>query len=659
MKLRRATVLSFGLVVLGLIFQPHSFASSDLFRPATPEELKMTSEPLAPGAPAIILYRQVDRDDSGDSGREVNYVRIKILTEEGRKYADVEIPFLKGSGSNVRDVKARTIRPDGSIVNFEGKPFEKSIVKAKGVKYMAKTFTMPDVQVGSIIEYMYTVEMPTFLVFDSHWILSDELFTKAAAFSLKPYQYFSCRWSWHALPEGSDQPKQDSNKIIRLQVKNVPAFRTEDYMPPENELKSRVDFTYSSENVDKDQQKFWVNTGKKWNTTLENFVGKRKAMEQAVATIVGPNDTPQQKLEKIYAKVQQLRNTSFEQELSDQEAKRQKQKEVTNVEEVWKQGYGSGVQLTWLFLGLARAAGLDASGVWVSDRRNYFFNRMYMDENKLNTNVVLVKLDGKELYLDPGSEFVPFGMLPWTETGVEGLRLDKDGGGWIKTWLPDSSVSRVERKATFKLDSTGELEGFVTFTFTGLEAVRLRLDEIHADAAERKKHLEQLVQEEIPVAADIDLSNQPDWKTSSPTLVAEYKVKITGWLTGAGRRAMMPVGIFTASEKHVFDHAERIHPIYFEFPYERKDDVTITLPVGFQAASVPAAKTVGGGNSAIAYDFKADKDGGNLHLSRNLKVDFVLLDSKYYSTVRSFFQAVRATDEDQVVLQPIAARASN
>ena len=32
------------------------------WQPVTPEELKMTSEPAAPGAPAIYLYRQVDRD---------------------------------------------------------------------------------------------------------------------------------------------------------------------------------------------------------------------------------------------------------------------------------------------------------------------------------------------------------------------------------------------------------------------------------------------------------------------------------------------------------------------------------------------------------------------------------------------------------------------
>ncbi len=36
----------------------------------------MTSEPVAPGAKAIYLYRQVDRDDSGNARSAANYVRI-------------------------------------------------------------------------------------------------------------------------------------------------------------------------------------------------------------------------------------------------------------------------------------------------------------------------------------------------------------------------------------------------------------------------------------------------------------------------------------------------------------------------------------------------------------------------------------------------------
>ena len=76
----------------------------------------MTAEPLAPGAAAIILYRQVDRDDNSKTGDERNFIRIKILKEEGRKYADVEIPYEKGSFDQIFGISGRKINPDGSVV---------------------------------------------------------------------------------------------------------------------------------------------------------------------------------------------------------------------------------------------------------------------------------------------------------------------------------------------------------------------------------------------------------------------------------------------------------------------------------------------------------------------------------------------------------------
>src|SRR5689334_14212401 len=112
--------------------------------PVTPEELQLTSEPKAPGAAAIYLYRQVDRDDTESD--ELNYARLKILKEEGRKYADVEIPYAKGD-ETIRGLEARTIRPDGSIVKFDGTIYDKPLVSGHGVKLMAKTFTMPEASV--------------------------------------------------------------------------------------------------------------------------------------------------------------------------------------------------------------------------------------------------------------------------------------------------------------------------------------------------------------------------------------------------------------------------------------------------------------------------------------------------------------------------------
>src|ERR1700692_3310445 len=82
-------------------------ARAEDWQPISPGERKMTSEPKAPGAPAIVLYRQVDRDDNGPT--ETNYERIKILTEEGRKFADVEIPFNRSTSANLRPSSVRIL----------------------------------------------------------------------------------------------------------------------------------------------------------------------------------------------------------------------------------------------------------------------------------------------------------------------------------------------------------------------------------------------------------------------------------------------------------------------------------------------------------------------------------------------------------------------
>jgi hypothetical protein len=644
--------LGIAVLALGLSNATVTKASTS-YPPISPEEIKMTSEPLALGAPAIILYRQVDRDDSGIYTLQNEFIRIKILTEEGRKYADVEIPFFKDT-QTVTNIHGRTIRPDGSTAEINGQIFEKNLVKGRGVRYLAKTFTMPDVQVGSIIEYSYTLELSANLIFDSHWILSDELFTKRAQFSLKPYVSpytpIGLRWTWNTLPAGNDPPKEGSDNIVRMNATNIPAFQSEDYMPPAGEMKSRVDFIYDSKASIKDENEYWKQTAKSWNESLEDFVGKRKAMEQAVAQIVSPGDSQEVKLRKIYDRVQKIRNTTYEVQKSEQEQKRAKEKPPENVEELWKRGYGDGAQLTWLFLGLARAAGFEAYGCWVSNRSEYFFSPLLRDGSKLNSNVVLIKLNGKDLYFDPGAAFTPYGMLIWTETGTPGLRLDKDGGSWITTTLPEAAESQIQRVGRFKLSDTGDLEGKLTVTYTGLEALYHRQETRNDDEVARKKFLEDAVTSQIDGAAQAELINKPDWANSETPLVAEFNLKISDFLVNAGSKAVIPAAIFTAAEKNVFDHATRVHPIYMNYPHQKADDITLELPDGWHVGTLPPA--LNQGQKVFQYSLSAEKGPGTVHLTRKLTIDFLLVDQKFYPLLRGFFQSVRGGDSEQVILQP-------
>jgi hypothetical protein len=632
-------------------------ARADDWLPISPEELKMTTDPKAPGAPAIYLYRQVDRFDQSRAGHENNYIRIKILTEAGRDYANIEIPYQ--DKMSISSIRARTVRPDGSIVNFDGQVFKTAVEKKRDSKLLVKSFTVPDVQVGSIIEYRFTYDFDDYYIFNSQWVISSPLFTRKALFTLKPFGEWAVQWSWPAgLPEGATKPAQEPiTHIVKMTADNIPAFQEEEFMPPPNELKFRVNFTYNEDGFESDENSYWRKFGKKQNGKADSFADKRKAMADAVAGIVSASDSPELKLEKIYYRCQKLRNLSYEPAISTEQFKRDKMKVPDNAEDVWKLGYGFGSQITWLFLGLARAAGLDARPALVAGRADHFFNPKRMDGKELDSNVVVVKLNGKDIFCDPGSAFTPLGLLPWAETGVQGRLLDKDGGAWVDTPLPASDATHIERTSSLQLSDDGSLDGKVTVTRTGLDALVWRLNERNEDDANRKRALEDDLKNSIPAASEIELKNSPDWSSAKTPLIAEFEVKIPGWLTSAGKRALMPTGFFVANEKHLFEHSTRTYPVYFRFPYKEVDDITITLPQGWKVDS--ELKPINQDVKAAAYTFSSSAKDNALHLQRTLRSDLYLVPADKYSVLRAFYQYVRTSDDQSVVLLPGSAVAAN
>ena len=155
----------------------------------------------------------------------------------------------------------------------------------------------------------------------------------------------------------------------------------------------------------------------------------------------------------------------------------------------------------------------------------------------------------------------------------------------------------------------------------------------------------------------MELTNKPEWTSAEAPLVAEFTLKIPGWAAGAGRRVVTPAAIFTADEKGLFQHANRIYPVYFAFPNEKLDDVTVELPPGWQVSSVPPPQDKTG--SIVSYSLKVEQSPGALRLTRKVTIDFLLLEQKYYGPLRAFFQLVRTGDGEQVVLQPGEIHASN
>jgi transglutaminase-like putative cysteine protease len=631
--------------------------AKDEWPPISQEELAMKNNPASPDAHAMILYREVTTNDP--ESFETNYERIKIFAEEGKKYGDIEIPFVKGA-SDVKDIRARTVRADGSVANFEGKTFEKLIVKASGLRVSVKAFSLPDVQPGCIIEYKYRIQYDPQMPHDTRWTVQENLFTRRARFTDYPYPNATARtssyWTFGLKPNQVPQKQKDGS--LRLELENVPAFEEEAYMPPEVELKSRVEFFYTEHAEKEEPLDFWKRIGKERNEQVDRFTSKGEAIQQVVAQTTSPSDSPEAKLRKLYARAQQVRNLDYGDERTQQDEKRKNLKSNDNVEDVIKRGVGSGRDINRFLLALARGAGFEADEVQIASRNQAFFHPEWQDVRQLRTEVVLVHMNGQDIFLEPACKFCPYGLLPWYEAGVYGIRLTKQGGVLVTTATPRSADAVLARRADLSLDGEGTLVGKLEVNFHGQRAISLREDTRDEDETGRRKSVADEIKGWLPAGSSFDLTNITGWEGSEESLRAEGTVRIPGIGVIAGHRILLPVGIFELSQKPPFQHTQRTYAVYFHYPSQKMDDIKIKLPDGYRIESLPTPRQTPAAGIMV-YQMSFRQETGVLRVQRREAIEGFVIPVRYYSAVWNYFTLKRANDELQAVLQQADQPKSN
>ena len=648
-------ILMIGIFMLGIL--PTTATVGWL--PLPLEDLALKDNPASPGADAMILYREsvVDtRKTSSDGDSDEEYFRIKVFTKEGTKQGHVEIQFNK-EWEDISYVAGRTIKPDGSIVKFDGQVLETTAVRAGGYKALVKTFTLPDVQPGSIIEYKYQRQSKPHYVHNLEWIVSQSMFTREGHFTYIPYTGYgglglSPRCRFHNLPQGT-MPKEQIDGSYKMDVQNVSALREEALMPPEEAIAASVEFYYEEPNeisASDPTDKFWNSYAKRWNGDLEHFIDKRRALEADVAKTVGPADPPETKLRKIYARVLQLRNLSMEDYRSQKENKAENLKPPSNAEEALNRGYADARQVNYLFVGLARAAGFDATEVFIQPRSiGLYFSPNDKEPSQIRADIVWVHAGSQDYYLDPGARYFPFGVLPWFETDAGGIRVTKRGGEVVTSSHAQSANATIVRHTDLTVSPDGSITGTLQVDFTGQEGGLLRRDARKEDETGRTKDLEDRIKGWLPVGSDFQITKIADWDDAEKPAHVEGTVSIPSFSKGAMRLMRMPLEVFQGGQSSLFAPANRVNLVYFHYPYQEVDDLRLHLPSGFRVETLPQAQKLDLG--AAAYEISAASAGDGVEVKRHLSVNGFLFSKDAYPTLRAFFGTVRANDNAQMALQ--------
>ena len=634
------------------------------FQQPTAEELKMTDDPKAPGAAAVYLnWEEVANDPIHFQSV---YVRIKVLQEKGKELATVHLPYWHGN-FKIADIKARTIHSDGTVIPLAGKPEDLLLSKTSSgngeqMQINSKVFTLPSVEVGSILEYRYDLRYDDDHVSSPTWEIQRPYFVHHARYTFTPFKAFlpggtsmgltdahgnsvnTLIW-YKVLPAGVDM-KADVAGVFHLEVTDIPAAPDEEFMPPLDGMLYQVKFYYKSS---RDSAQYWIDEAKRWSKEVDHFAEPSKTIKEAVAGIIAPGDSDLDKAKKLYKAVQALDNTDYSRKKTDAELKQLKLKVARHAEDTWAQKSGSSQDIALLYLAMLRAAGLNANDMKVVDRSERVFAMGLLDFDQLDDDIVVLNIAGKDISLDPGEKMCPFQTVRWTHSGTAGIVQGDHVRSLAITPEQTYTSNKLTRNGDLTIDEHGAVTGQLTFVMLGQEALAWRQLALRNDQDELKKQFDRSLESAVPDGIEAHIDHFLGLDDPDANLIAI--VKVHGNLGAAtSKRLLVPGFFFQTRGSHPFVNQEkRIEPVDMHYGDQVTDQIVYHLPANMSVEGAPQDTKISWQGHAVMAT-KTASAPGQITIARVFARGFSSAKPEDYQDLRGFYQKIAAADQAQLVL---------
>lgn len=634
-------------------------AAGDEWKPIDAAHLALKAPTVEKEADAEGLFWEVKIDDNPEGDLIFDhYIRVKVFTERGREsQSKVDLLFgkLYGDEIKIKDIAARTIKPDGSIVQLKKEDiYERTIVKGSGLKYKAKSFAMPAVEPGCIIEYRWReVRVNT----DANYVrlqFQREIPVQRVQYSIKPMSYENASFHSIVLQGQNANWVKEKGGYYSTTMTNMPAVYEESRMPPEDEVKTWMLVFYQKATSEKpDTEKYWLELGKSYYERTKSLLKPNDEVKEMAASLTGTAKTDDEKIANLFDfcryKIKPTRDLTPDE--------RAKLKDNKSPADTLKRGVGTGGDIDLLFAALANASGFDARIVLAPDRGDIFFNKTLPNSYFIRPQHIAVNVGGTWKFFNPGYSYLQLGMLRWQEEGQQSLITDPKNPVWVNTPMSSHEKSLVKRTAKLNLTDDGTLEGDVRVEFTGHFAVERKQELDEQSETEREENLKEEIKMQMSAAeiTNITIENATD---QVKPLVFSYRVRFPGYATRTGKRLFLQPAFFQHGLKPLFATATRKYPIYFHYPWSENDEVEFALPKGYALDNADAPAPFGSGDiSTYKPSLATSNDGSVLIYKRSFFFGgggSLLYPVESYTAVKSYFDSVHKQDSHSVALKQSA-----
>lgn len=663
--------LPFRLFCLGLLiflFLPTKTFSQkkslkDLPAPRTwgilkPHEYQMTHCPFDSSATAVVL------SDFGEwklksSGKNLGYkailnrhVRIKILAEGGFEHANGAIPYISLEKlEKLSNFEAHTINNEGGKVVYY--PIEKD---GKGEEDVDGAFTefkfaFPRVQVGSILEYKYTLTTANIYTMEP-WDFQNDIPTMRSEVRLISLKNLDHSVILYHLTD-------DSTMENRWVMENIPALVEEPFVNNMENYRARLTFDlkdykksyysqYGSVTYKSDIYKTWDQLRRGMTSypptvlTLGTGSIKKRSTSDSLlkATVLslieGTTDTIQQ--------IQILYN--FVRDSIRWDGDMAVKASPYLAYEYFEEGTGNSAQINMALHQVLGYAGIPSAPLLVGtiDHGLPIYN--FPVSRQFNEVITVAQTGGKTFLLNAIDSLRPFNYPAMNDLAQSGFLLNGQGSGWFP--ITNNYLSQQKVLARMTLSPDGELTGKVTETYTGYYALAYRTELIEGDGEET--FWEDRVDESLATTTQ---ENQEISEMDNPEkpLKLSYEVTTSDFSNVAGDYIYFKPLMDFAQEANPFINPERKYDVEMGCLHRRKVTSIIEIPEGYEVESLPEPARVILPEKSMVFQYSIAQNLNQIQVLSIFQTSKATFSTGEYYALKELYDHMVAKQIEQVVLR--------
>lgn len=607
-------------------------------------------------ASAVILFEKgfVDFDSDYNCILEIHR-RIKILTDDGFEYGDIEIPLFKGADQDVYSVKATTytLLENGEIE--EDKLGRREVFKSEiDDEYDLKKFTMPDLAPGVIIEYTYKKRMG-----NPFYMPDWQFHSYIPALWSEYYMVLPASLNYQMIFKGQDELFiNEATKLaglvnnvraqsLRLVKKDLPAVDDLPFLINRDDQISQVFTQLDGIRIPgvtpQNFFKSWDNIAKELNNRGD-FGGQRVngAIRDQVASLINDEMSDLDKIEAIY----NYMVNNFEWDGS------YRLTSENGIRDTFEEKKGDTGDLNHLLVEMLKGAGIKASPTLLSTRSNGTVLTEYPLINQFNMLVAAVELEESAFIIDASSgqrSFrYPHPKILYRNAFV--VRSD-DSYGWLNSVPIDRTYQRLSME--YSIDDSSRISILMKGSEKGAYSENKRQE---VKSINFKSYFENEYEDLPDLQVDSASFENLEDLSSEVNYEAQFSFEKNTSLNLDQDVIYLQPLLFLKLEENPFKKATRQFPVEFSFPYSQQHMVTIEIPEGFVVDEIPEQINMRLPNRGGYYRFLVNVIDNKITLVSTTNIAAIYYPPEEYVAIKELFQAKVDATNGVVVLKKEGSR---